>query len=95
MTLIEAGASWMRCSKPLAVTTTVSIVVVAVFALCAQTAAGPMPKPAVHKAATNCLRVATMRRPATRSFLLMIPISPVPGLRRTPRAASCLPFIYE
>ncbi|MNQ58777.1 hypothetical protein D3C85_729940 [compost metagenome] len=94
MTLIEAGASWMRCSKPLAVTTTVSMVV-AVFAPCAHRAVGPMPKPAAHRAAANCVRDTTTRRPAASCFLLMIPISPVSGPRHTPRAASCLPLSYE
>ncbi|MOA33656.1 hypothetical protein D3C78_1549680 [compost metagenome] len=92
MTLIDAGASLICCSKPLAVTTTVSIVFGESLD-CAQTAAGPTPSPAAQSAAANRVRDTRMRPPRARSLLLMIPLSPVPDPRRTLCATLSPPLI--
>ena len=88
ITLIEAGASWICCSKPLAVTTTVSMTL-ARSSPSAQ-AEAETPAPAAHSATARrvrkCVGVPMARRDAATCVLLIFLMLPSQVDRRATRA---------
>ena len=94
ITLIEAGASWICCSKPLAVTTTVSMTL-ARSSPSAQ-AEAETPAPAAHSATAAGAQMRRRANGATRRrdvCAAHIPDAPVPG--GPPRHARRLPASYD